>query len=400
MSRVFLTKERLRLYLGGLLVLQLILCAMFFRFARRGEVDFRTFYTTGHMLRTGDPIYDYDAERSAQSALVGPNVHAVPFMYPPFAALLFVPLALGSYMTGYFLFFALNLCFCGLALVIMRPYTASLEAKWRPLTPLLFLSFMPLGITLMFGQVSLLLLLLYCACFAALQKGRPFLAGIFLSLALIKFQIALPVALLFLVWRQWRFLAGFFSGAITLTLISIRITGLNVMETYGESLVFMSRHASNAAGQAKYATFPAQMPNLYGFFHSLSHGAPWGFALTILSSLLVLFWAAIQKPSLPLALLAGMLVSYHFFFYDATLLLLPISLLFNQSIDSPIHGRQKASVYAGIFLVLASFWGAFVTFDFHHLAAIPIAILFACFSPATAPVQPPALHLDPCLESS
>ena len=259
---------------------------------------------------------------------------------------------------------------------------------------------MPLGITLMFGQVSLLLLILYCACFAALQKGRPFLAGIFLSLALIKFQIALPVALLFLVWRQWRFIAGFLCGAIALTLISIRITGLNVMETYGESLVFMSRHASNAAGQAKYATFPAQMPNLYGFFHSLSHGAPWGFALTILSSLLVLLWAAIQKPSLPLALLAGMLVSYHFFFYDATLLLLPISLLFNQSIDSPIHGRQKASVYAGIFLVLASFWGAFVTFDFHHLAAIPIAILFACFSPATAPVQPTALHFDPCLESS
>ena len=397
---MYLTKGRLRLYLGGLLVLQLILCARFFQFARRGETDFRTFYTTGHMLRTGDAIYDYEAEQSAQSALVSPNPTAVPFMYPPYAALLFVPLALGSYMTGYLLFFALNLCFCGLALVIMRPYTTSLEAKWRPLVPVLFLSFMPLGITLMFGQVSLLLLLLYCACFAALQTGRPLLAGIFLSLALIKFQIALPTAFLFLVWRQWRFIAGFLCGTIVLTLISIRITGLKVMETYVESLVFMSRHASNAAGQAKYATFPAQMPNLYGFFHSISHGATWGFALTILCSLLVLLWAAIQKPSLPLAFLAGMLVSYHFFFYDAILLLLPISLLFNQSIDSPIHGRQKVAIYASVFLVLASFWGMFITFDFHHVAAIPIAVLFACLSPANALLKPPALRLHHCLESS
>jgi Glycosyltransferase family 87 len=396
---VYLTKERLRLYLGGLLVLQLILCATFFQFARRGEIDFRTFYATGHMLRTGDAIYDYEAEKSAQSALVSPNPTAVPFMYPPYAALLFVPLALGSYMTGYLLFFALNLCFCGLALVIMRPYTTSLEAKWRPLVPVLFLSFMPLGITLMFGQVSLLLLVLYCACFAALQTGRPLLAGIFLSLALIKFQIALPVAFLFLVWRQWRFIAGFLCGTVVLTLISIRITGLKVIETYVESLVFMSRHASNAAGQAKYATFPAQMPNLYGFFHSISHGAPWGFALTILCSLVVLLWAAIQKPSLPVALLAGMLVSYHLFFYDATLLLLPISLLFNQTIDSPIHGRRKAAIYASSFLVLASFWGAFLTFDFHHLAVIPIAVLFACLNPNSL-VQPPALRLDHCLESN
>ena len=194
---MLLTKERLRLYLCGLLFLQLVACAKLFPVARMGLVDFRTFYTTGHMLRTGNAIYDYEAEKSAQSTLVSPIPLALPFMFPPFAALLFVPLALGSYLTGYFLFFALNLCFCGLALAVMRPYTASLDALWRPLAPLLFLSFMPLGIALMFGQVSILLLLLYCACFAALQSGRPFLAGILLCITLMKFQIALPIALLF-----------------------------------------------------------------------------------------------------------------------------------------------------------------------------------------------------------
>ncbi|MCU1293423.1 MAG: hypothetical protein JWP08_2273 [Bryobacterales bacterium] len=357
---MFLTKERLRLYLGGLLLLQLLACARLFPAARVGHVDFRTFYTTGHMLRTGNAIYDYEAEKSAQSALVSPNLYALPFMFPPYAALLFVPLALGSYLTGYFLFFALNLCFCGLALAVMRPYTASLGARWRPLAPLLFLSFMPLGIALMFGQVSILLLLLYCACFALLQSGKPFLAGILLSVALIKFQIALPVALLFFIWRQWRFIAGFLCGALVLALISVRITGVKVLESYGHSLFFMSHEASNAVGEARYAMFSAQMPNLYGFFHSISRGAPWGLALTILSSLLVLLWAATQKPSLPLAILAGILVSYHLYLYDLTLLLLPMSLVFNQNIDSSPHGREKCSFYAkrlsGPLLALGRFY--------------------------------------------
>jgi hypothetical protein len=54
-----------------------------------------------------------------------------------------------------------------------------------------------------------------------------------------------------------------------LALISVRITGLKALESYGHSLFFMSHEASNPAGEAKYAMFSAQMPNLYGFFHSI-----------------------------------------------------------------------------------------------------------------------------------
>jgi hypothetical protein len=385
---LLLTKERLRLYLCGLLFLQLVACAKLFPVARMGLVDFRTFYTTGHMLRTGNAIYDYEAEKSAQSTLVSPIPLALPFMFPPFAALLFVPLALGSYLTGYFLFFALNLCFCVLALAVMRPYTVSLDALWRPLVPLLFLSFMPLGIALMFGQVSILLLLLYCACFAALQSGRPFLAGILLCITLMKFQIALPIALLFLIWRQWRFLAGFLCGGFVLALISVRITGIEGLASYGHSLLFMSHEASSAAGEARYAMYSAQMPNLYGFFHSISRGAPWGLVLTILSSLIVFLWAARQKPSLPLALLAGILVSYHLYLYELTLLLLPISLVFNENTDSSASGREKGSFYASVLLALSSLWGAFIIFDDHYLVAIPVAVLFACLRPTYAHISP------------
>jgi hypothetical protein len=390
---VFLTKERIRLYLGGLLLLQILLCVRLYPFAREGKSDFRTFYTAGHMLRTGDPLYTYQAELSAQSALVSPNLYALPFMSPPFTALLFVPLSLGSYWSGYLLFFALNLCFAALAASILRPHLGSLHARWRPLTLLLFLSFMPLGIALTLGQLSIILLFLYCATFAAIQSEKPFLAGIFLSLALIKFQIALPVALLFLLWRQWQFIAGFLTGASVLTLISVLITGPTAFATYLRSLLFMSHASSSAAGDSRYGIFPEQMPNLYGLVHTISHGATWGLTLTILCSLVVILWAATRKPSLPLALLAGLLVSYHLYLYDLTLLLLPISLVFNRNTESAQPGREKAALYASLFFVLASLWGSAIRFDYHYLVAIPVAILFASFSTSTP--QPSAWHPAP-----
>ncbi len=384
---MFLTKGRLRLYLGALLLLQIVTCARLLPFARAGQTDFRTFYTAGHMLRTGTDLYNYGAELSQQSTLVTPNGYALPFMSPPYTALLFIPFSLVSYWLAYLLFAALNLCLCAITIKIIRTQLPSLNALWRPLTPLLFLSFMPLAVALTLGQLSILLLLLYCSCFAAIQSSKPFLAGIFLSLALIKFQVALPIALLFLLWRQWRFLTGFLTGASALSLLSILITGPQAFEAYGHSLFFMSHAASNAAGEAKFAMFPAEMPNLYGFFHTLSGGASWGMGLTILCSLLVLAWAAKQQPSLPLALLASILVSYHLYLYDLTLLLLPMTLVFNHNVDSLVRGRQSRAFYASIFLQLGAFWGSFLWFDSHYLVAIPIAILFACLGPVKSSQQ-------------
>ena len=103
------------------------------------------------------------------------------------------------------------------------------------------------------------------------------------------------------------------------------------------------------------------------------------------------FWAATRKPSLPLALLAGLLVSYHLYLYDLTLLLLPISLIFNRNIDSPHPRREKAALYASLFFVLASLWGTAIPFNFHYLAAIPLAILFASLSAST----PTAVRVAP-----
>ena len=84
--------------------------------------------------------------------------------------------------------------------------------------------------------------------------------------------------------------------------------------------------------------FPARMPDLHGLFFLLSHGQRWGLLLTLGASLAVMLWAALQRPSLPLALLAALLVSYHLQPHDLTLLLLPIGLLLEGAAASRTAG--------------------------------------------------------------
>ena len=234
-----------------------------------------------------------------------------------------------------------------------------------------------------FGQLSLVLLLLYCACFVALQSGRPILAGICLALAFVKFQIALPVALLFLLWRQWRFFAGLLIGAVALTLLSLRITGVAATRAYLYSLLTMSQASSTGAGQTKYAMFSAQMTNLYGLLHTILLRRP----LVALSHRpssrsRCCSGQPCNSPSLPLALLASLLVSYHLYLYDLTLLLLPMLLIFNTGIDLPLNGRRKAAFFTCLLLAAATIEGTFLfsNFDYDFLFALPLTALFVLSS--------------------
>ncbi len=70
----------------------------------------------------------------------------------------------------------------------------------------------PIGHTLMRGQVNLLLLALLCASLAAVVKGRPFRGGVWLAFA-IALKIIPAFLLVFPVWRRdGRFLAGCAAG--------------------------------------------------------------------------------------------------------------------------------------------------------------------------------------------
>jgi hypothetical protein len=92
-----------------------------------------------------------------------------------------------------------------------------------------------------------------------------------------------------------------------------------------------------------------------------------------------LVWAAFQRPSLPLALIVGVLVSYHVFLYDFGLLLLPIVLILNEAIASaPRSTRQKIALYLCVLLLIPPLYMLAIVMGRQYLLACPVTALLFC----------------------
>src|SRR5206468_3433633 len=116
--------------------------------------------------------------------------------------LLFAPLSLLTYRTAYLVFFALNIVLVVLTIKLLGPSGRTLSERWRFFVPCVVVAFFPIWRALLQGQDSILLLTLLAEAMYVLEE-RPVLAGLLVGAGLFKFQIVLPVALLFLLWRQW-----------------------------------------------------------------------------------------------------------------------------------------------------------------------------------------------------
>jgi len=204
-----------------------------------GRSDFRQLYTAGYMVRSGNAheLYEYDAQLHFQNRLVSPGDIALPFNHLAYEALLFVPFSLLSYRAAYFALLGFNLTGLAITFKLLRPGMKNLAAIYRWLPPAMFLAFLPIAAALLQGQDSILLLTLLAAALVSLHSGRELAAGVLVGLGLFKFQIVIPIALLYLIWRRWRFVFGFASSALAETVASIWLVGTSQFITYARSLI-------------------------------------------------------------------------------------------------------------------------------------------------------------------
>jgi hypothetical protein len=107
------------------------------------------------------------------------------------------------------------------------------------------------------------LLVLFVGALVSLERGHELAAGALVGLGLFKFQIVVPMALLFLAWRRWRFFAGFAFSAAAGIGSSLLLVGFGQMKVFAQSLLSMSVKLSTT-GQFMYGIRPNYMPNLRG----------------------------------------------------------------------------------------------------------------------------------------
>jgi hypothetical protein len=239
----------------------------------------------------------------------------------------------------------------------------------------IFLCFLPVSLTLVLAQDSILLLTVMIAAFVALDRGQEMRSGMLMGLGIFKFQYLLPIALLFFVWRRWRVLSGLLLSGAVFVGLSIFIVGLSAIHALGQTLFVMSTSLSSYTERMKYGTFPDHMPNLRGLVYAIGQqfGATQGHvaAIVALGSVLVIGLAAKMKPSFSLAVTVAALLSYHCLMHDATLLIIPVGMVLAWSI--PAGNVAATAVALAVFVLPAVI---FLFFDgLYFLMSLPILAL-------------------------
>jgi hypothetical protein len=373
----------LRIVVCILLLCQATACYLGAGQPLKGQVDLRAFYAAGTIIRTGHGarLYGYDYQEHVQNTVVSPRANALPFLYPSFAALPFVPLSLLSYRVALFVWLALNLVLLLLASFMLRPWLPYFSVhSWLAL-PAIYGCLFGVSVALVQGQISFLLLVVYCGTWILLRVERPFLAGLLISLGLMKFQIAIPIILLFLFWKKWRFISGFLTGAVGLLIVSVVLVGIAGVSSYWHAMSSMTKQTAfnPAAAKVHYGMFPVDMPNLHGLTFGLTHGAHWGLALNILLSCVVMVFAARQRASLLIALPAAMLVSYHMQPHDLTLLLLPLSFELDELLrrgnesSGGVRRAYELTLRFGLLLLILPLAAVVMTSGMNYIVSLAVA---------------------------
>lgn len=344
------------LALGSLAILAGVQLSGWIGFApliRHGYVDFRHLYVAGYTVRTGHghELYDYAVQKDLQNRLVSTAPIATPFLRPPFQALLFVPFSLLPYHAAYAAFLILNLILLGASYRLMKPWMNHLATLWWWLPMALFLTFIPVSVGLMQGQDSILLLFLLTAALVLLGRDEDGKAGLITGLGLFKFQVVLPIALLFLLWRRWRFSLGFAASAAVALGVSVWLAGATQFGLYARSILSGAKGSSVTAGQIAFPVPIGQMANLHGLMLGLlgsRSSTETVFLLTLISSVILLVLTVLLcrrgqpgADALLVAITASTLLSGYLLLHDLSVLLIPIAVTLNQGILAGPRGESR-----------------------------------------------------------
>lgn len=336
---------------------------------KHGLTDFSVFYTAGTILREGlgHRLYDRQLQYEIQQGFTsrvpfrrGP----LPFIHPPFEALIFWPLSWLSYRAAYLVWDAISVGMLFGVAVILRSCVAEFRglAMWKFMV--CAFAFFPVVMCLLQGQDSILLLLFCTLALRAMKKEADVLAGCWLGLGALKFQFTLPMVALFFLWRRRRVVLGFLPVLFVLVLLSVAISGMG-------SLVDYPRFALQVVETQKLGGVPLSLlPNLHGLgLGWASVPRPLGTVLVLAGSCLLFGVAALKGGAggslsadvfdlqFSLAVVVAGLVAWQTNIHDLSLLILPLVLLISYSLRN--RGARLATfdlLYPALPLLVAPLW--------------------------------------------
>ena len=262
--------------------------------------DFLSFYTGALLLSQGhgDSLYDLQLQESTQQSLLSAEAtdrlheqvraQALPFLNPPFVALMFLPLTHLNLPQAYTVWLVANVGFLGALVALLTSSFRYWSRGEHLVAGLTALTFLPAYFAVWQGQISTLLALTVALAWLAFRRGHDGAGGFALALLLAKPQYCV-LAFLWLLWRsRWRALGGFGLGVALLGLLALMTAGPVAVLSWVRLLTQAPQLGSY------YGAHPDLMFTWSGFLSALTGRA----VLTAKEAAPFLIWALLEVTTL------------------------------------------------------------------------------------------------------
>jgi hypothetical protein len=310
----------------------------------RGFGDFASFYTAGEMVRSRESarLYEPALQWKIQqqfASTVEIRLGPLPYVRPPFEALLFLPFAYLRYPAACVLWMGLQIALLLTVPIILLPIIVpplggeGFDLATYSVQALLCLGFFPVGFDLVQGQDSVLLLVILIGALRLLLRGADLGCGAVLALGLFKFHLVVPLLAILMLRKKWRAGVGFAGVGAVLFGISLFMVGPSGLMNYPKYLWGLNQ--APGLGMVKAQS----MPNLRGLLTvfvgngALPAWAHWFLAGVVVAGVIFASrgWRGEDRTSIIAAFCLWIVVtlatSYYANSYDLTLLLVPLLLL-------------------------------------------------------------------------
>ena len=329
-------KNAARLLIAAQLLLALAYTLPLFSTELIADSDFISFYTGSTIVRTGagTRLYDLELQQTRQAEpLRGENAPAhlrfLPFINPPHAALIFMPLSYFSFKSAAFIFLAFN---CLVAVWILRRLWQLAEG-WTQSARILLITTI-LGTEIFwYGLATRTITLIIFAClieyFRLLKNGRDTGAAVWLVAASIKPQLILLPGFVAVVLRRWRLLVTAVSLGLLIALCVSLTFGFQIWPDYLRLLREVSLN-----GEA-YGASPLLMNNLRMLLYRTAPSVavlPLVYAGLLAGMVVtILLWRSVRAFELKFALtiLLGLFLAPHLNYQDTLLAFLPAAIIYD-----------------------------------------------------------------------
>ncbi len=319
-------------------------------------MDFIAFYTGAHiLLQSPTEVYNFSTQLLTQQQ-IDPVTKTqqifLPFLNPPFVALLFIPFVKLGLQTAYGFWLIINSIL--LMSICVLSYRQLKPAKWfyHIIFIIGIITFIPILTTLIIGQLSLLLCVIVLLAWIFLKKGKEFYGGFILSLLIIKPHFFILPLLAVILQRRKKLTLGVTTGIGMAAVVSYNLTGgtgvtsylslLNSTMTWnsGFGIDLMAQHSLQTAFLILFQT--QSLPQIY---------LPWIISVALIGLPTLFLWtkqftySSVQFAyQFSLLIVATLLTSPHTHFHDLSLLVAVAIILLWSISKSNTYSSKKVYV--------------------------------------------------------